>query len=509
MAASEAPAAAQPPGIRHSPPTDIEAWHPLTIHAVLLGNVSPELIATADVVVSTADGGLRPIPLTVSGNAMFGEVPGALVAPPELAYYLRVVHVDGVTASAPPGAPSGGLFTIAVKPAEDPVEAGGSPQWATQSVEVLNPAAGEVVLERTPQIAAVLDPPLEEPWDALIVLDGDDVSSAATVTPEFFVLVPDEPLADGAHRITFSAATPTGVVESSWVFFVMEKTEDAAGQVRWPSASADEDDEWPPSGSPATEWVQGRPDEEWQVSGRLEAGWAVVAAETTAVESTDVFLPYPEVNRPSVDFYLSGVRGDGTLLITARQDPVYGDDLEWLVSAANGRFEVNAGQIFPSLSHSTLNWAAGNGVSGAARVGRSTTELLGMRLSEADTLAGFGIYSRFAVGAKESFDWSDRLSASVVYLSVFDREDSVPEAQKLSEPLRNSVVAGVVRTSRGGLMAEVEAARSVVSGEEDGRGMAFRAEIALERDWHNRVSLEYASSEPDFHSAGSYEYDPG
>jgi len=113
------------------------------------------------------------------------------------------------------------------------------------------------------------------------------------------------------------------------------------------------------------------------------------------------------------------------------------------------------------------------------------------------------------VGAKESFDWSDRLSTSVVYLSVFDREDSVPEAQKLSEPLRNSVVAGVVRTSRGGLMAEVEAARSVVSGEEDGRGMAFRAEIALERDWHNRVSLEYASSEPDFHSAGSYEYDPG
>ncbi|MFH1864642.1 MAG: hypothetical protein ABIK85_02040 [Candidatus Eisenbacteria bacterium] len=488
-----------------------------------MGDVSPERVATADVVVATADGGLRSIPLTLSRNSLFGEIPGALVAPPELSYYLRVVDADGMVISAPPGAPESRLFVLAVTGGPDAGLSGArtgsepadgstgttGPDWVSASVEVLSPLAGEVVVERTPQIAAVFDPPLDEPWDALVVLDGADVTQASSITSGLFVLSSPEPLANGAHRVTFSAVTATGPVEASWVFFVIERADDGISEdqqpARAPAGAAEPSvDVW---GAPGTGW--GAPDEAWQVSGRLEAGWAVVAAETTAVESTDVFLPYPEVSRPSVDFYLSGVRGSGTFLITARQDPVYSDDIEWLVSGKAGRFEADVGQIFPSLSRSTLDWAVGQGARVSARAGRSTTELLGMRVTESDTLAGFGIYSRFAAGGKQSFDWSERLSASIVYLSVFDREGSVPDEQKLSEPLRNSVVAGLVRAARGALTGEAELARSEASGETEGSGTAFRAKLRFERDWHNRVSIEYVSSEPGFYSAGSYEYDPG
>jgi hypothetical protein len=82
----------------------------------------------------------------------------------------------------------------------------------------------------------------------------------------------------------------------------------------------------------------------------MEAGWVMVEAETPAVDSVDVFLPYAEVFRPSYDFYMSGVRGTGTLLITARFDPVYSDELDWLVSGATEKLKVEAGGARPNWS---------------------------------------------------------------------------------------------------------------------------------------------------------------
>ncbi|MCK4410533.1 MAG: hypothetical protein KAW67_10620 [Candidatus Eisenbacteria sp.] len=482
-------------GIRHSPPIRIVAGEPVGIEAVLSGDVSPELIATADVVVATPDGGLRSIPLTLSRNSLLGEVPGVLVTQPAFSYYLRVVDTDGVAITIPPGAPEGGLFEVRVERGPDSMPG---------TIEVLSPRPGEVVEEDTPLIAALFDPPLDEPWDALVLLDNADVTELAEVTTDLFLLSPIEPLGTGPHRVTFTAVTIVGAVEASWVFYVRERTVGDEPSEDWLWTVQETG-----TNRRRFEPALGPSDAAWQVSGRLEAGWAVVAAETTAVESVSVFLPYDEVNRPSLDFYLSGVRGAGTFLMTARYNPVYSDELDWLVSGSTERLEVEAGEIFPSLSPTTLNWAVGQGASVSARVGRSATELVGMRVSEADTLAGFGIYSRFTAGGKQSFDWSDRLSASLVYLSVFDREGSVTDEQQLSEPLRNNIVAGLLRTAHGAFTGEFELARSDATGETKGRGTAVRAKLELERDWRNRISLEYVGSEPDYYSAGSYEYDPG
>jgi hypothetical protein len=101
------------------------------------------------------------------------------------------------------------------------------------------------------------------------------------------------------------------------------------------------------------------------------------------------------------------------------------------------------------------------------------------------------------------------VSASLVYLSVFDREESVPEEQRLTDPLRNEVAAGVASIRRGRLGGEIEVARSSAEGEVEGSGTALRARVLYEKSLDNRVSLEYVSSEPGYYSAGSFEFEPG
>jgi hypothetical protein len=485
-------AAAEPLRVRHSPAARTTAWQPLGIEAVIAGDFSPERVATLDVIVLRADGEPRVFPLTLSRNAAFGEIPGALVAPPELSYYVRLVETDGTIAVAPPGAPEGGLFRVAVEGRGSRAE-GASPAWTWRPVEILSPEPGEVVVHGTPEVAGLIDPPLEEPWEALVLLDGRDVTASADVAPGFFVLSVPDSLATGAHRVTFSAVGRAGAVEASWVFFVRERV----------AASEGRPDAWAPN-------VPGAPPEAgWNVAGRLEVGWAAVVAETTAVESLDVFLPYEEVSRPTLDLYLSGAEGARSFHVTAQYNPVYDSELEWSAGTRTGALDVEGGRVYPSFSTMTLDWASGIGAELAVRLGRSRTRLAAIRMSEADTLAGFGLYSRFAVGAMETFDLSDELEASIVYLSVFDREGSVPEAQRLTDPLRNQVAAGLVRARRGRLDGELELARSSAEGDVEGSGTAARARLGFGTSLDNRVSLEYVTSEPEYYSAGSFEYDPG
>lgn len=489
-----AAASAEPPRLLHSPVSGATAWRPVGIEATLAGDVSHERIATLDVVVVADDGELRSVPLALSRNAAFGEIPGALVAPPALSYYLRLVDTEGTVVTLPPGAPEGGAFRVPVAAERDaPLAQEAAAIWTAGSVEVLSPVPGEVVAERRPEIAGLIDPPLEEPWEALVVLDGNDVTGSAEIEPGFFVLSIADSLATGPHRITFSAVGAAGAVEASWVFFVGERTLPAED---WSAAGRFAEPPEPPPGG-------------WGAVGRLELGWAAVVAETTAVESLDVFLPYDEVSRPTLDLYASGTSGSRSFLVMAQYNPVYDDDLDWSASLRTRRFDVEGGSIFPSLSRTTLDWAAGLGARAAARLGRSTTEVVVIRMSEADTVAGFGIYSRFAIGAKETFEWSQGLGASIVYLSAFDREESVPQEQRLTDPLRNEVVAGLVSARRGRLDGELELARSSAEGEAEGSGTAFRARIGFGGDLDNRISLEYASSEPEYYSAGSFEFEPG
>jgi hypothetical protein len=480
---------AEPLRIQHVPPSSARLWRPLGVEVLLAGEVEPEEIALADAVVVATDGSLRPVPLGLSRSSLSGEVPASLVRPPAVSYFIRIVDREGVVTALPLGAPEAGLFRVPVIGDPDPVLGDVEP------VEILTPGPEEVVPTARPEIAGLFDPPLEAPWFALLLLDGQDMSEAATLSPDLFVFTPDDSLAIGAHSVTVTALTASRSVEATRSFYVRERTAAVDETAAWPG-----DPEWTMAAGTSSAFT---------MFGRVEVGWATVVAETTAIESLDVFLPYEEVSRPTIDFYASGFDASRSFLITAQYNPVYDERLHWFLSGRTPRFEAEAGDIFPSLSRTTLDWAAGLGGRLGARAGRSVTEVVGMRMSEADTLGGFGLYSRFALGASETFYWGDAVGASLVYLTVFDREESVAEENRLGDPLSNHVVAGRLRGRRGLFACEAEYARSTAEGEVDGEGDALRVRVGCEGDFENRIGLEYVRTDPSYYSAGSYELEPG
>ncbi len=472
--------------IVHVPRSTIVASEPLTIEMAVAADVSLLEIAAADIVIIHTDGTRTEIPLSFSTDRLFGEIPGEFIVPPELSYYLRVIHTDGLIETAPPGAPVSGTYRIPVSGSE-----------VIGGIEIVSPTDGETTSDARASIAALFVPPLQEPWDALVLLDGRDVTATATITSDLIVLVPEIPFPAGQHRVTISALTEARSLERSWVFSVG----DAAVEATEPTGASEH---------AVVDWTEpDLPSDPWQVIGRIEAGWTTVSADTTSADSLDVALPYSEANDPTVDLYISGFRSDASYLITAQYDPVYSEEFAWQAGAALGAFEFEAGHIYPSISRTTLDWAAGVGSRAAATTGRGRVELVALRVSESDTLDGYGLYSRYALGGSAGFDWSGRFGLSLAHVSMFDDESSVPEEDRITDALTNHVTAGIVRGSLQGYAGELEAAVSSASAGTDSSGVALRARVIRGEELDDHVSLELWTSGSDFLSVGSLEQKPG
>jgi hypothetical protein len=155
-----------------------------------------------------------------------------------------------------------------------------------------------------------------------------------------------------------------------------------------------------------------------------------------------------------------------------------------------------------------MDWVSGQGARIVGSFGASTSELVALRVSEADTAEGIGIYSRFAAGAKQGLRLGE-LSASLVYVRIFDRDESVPSDQQLVEPLVNNVYSGILGLGGDGRSMEIEVAHSDARGPTDSDGEAYRVRGELGESTGKRVSLEYIDSESSYYSAGSLEVDPG
>ncbi len=478
--------------LQHEATRSAPGGYPLPIEVVVVGDITPEQVATADIIVVSTDARVY-LPLTLSRNIFSAEIPAEYVRPPALEYFLRIVDAEGLELVLPPGAPKSSFFSVAIYGEDEGAAPTTLPDPDT-GVEILSPLPEAVVPHATPDVAALFDPPLEAPWDAFVSLDGVDVTDEADVSGNFFVLAVSDSLARGRHDVVFVALTAARRVEVAWTFYVRERIEEQPAWDAWAVVRGAFDD----YGAPG-----------FQVNGRLEVGWAVVVAETTATESTSVFLPYEETSMPTMDIYASGYGADASFLLTAQYDPVYDTNLSWSLSGKAHGYEAHAGEIYPSLSGTTLDWAIGEGASVSVPLGRTRTEVVAMRMSEADTAGGFGIYSRFALGAKETVEWGEGGSASLVYVYAFDREASVPDDQKLGDPLRNHVVAAVASSGTRGLVGDVEVARSDAYGDIEGSGTAVRVGLGYEGGADARVRLEYVASDTAFYSAGSFEYDPG
>ncbi len=501
--------------LHHTPQQVVAAWTPIYVEWTVSGGLSLDEIAIADIVIMSLPAGVdegsqdgarveRAIPLIPVRGRLQGEIPADLVRSPAVEYFLRVLDAEGVESIFPPGAPEAGLYRTAVfdlSAASDQLPPENS---VDSTVEILSPFPGEVVDVATPEIVGLIDPPLEAPWESFFILDGEDLTPSLETERHLFVVTLPDSLERGVHTATFVTLTPSRTVEATWVFFVHERSGAAVVESGWSSPEK--------TSLEFGSWLHEGP---LDLHGRVEVGWAVVAAETTAAELLDVYLPYEETSKPSFDFYAAGGGGGISILAMAQFDPVYDENIHWLVSAEGRRYRVEAGEVFPEFTSTTLEWASGVGALGELKHGSGLTRVVAMRMSEADTIGGLGIYSRFALGVLEEMEWRECVSLKLSYLHAYDREGSIEEELRLVEPLRNHVLASVGRVEFGhGGAVEVEFGRSETSGDVlDGDssigGSAVRAELGWMCDHSNRALLRYVQSGCDFYSAGSLGYDPG
>ncbi len=483
--------------LRHVPPPSVPAWTSVIV-TVGIPSGFAEMIVTADAVVQTADGSFADLPLSVSRGEIFGEIPGAVVVPPQLVYFIRIVDANGDILVLPSTAPAGPLYNVRVEGANMDPDLDPPGSGARSGIEILSPLPGKISQTPSPVIAGIIDPALEDPWYAMILLDGRDATTETELTSGTFILIPADTLANGPHRVTFSAITPVRTAERSWTFFVRDHGTGVIEERRRSEAVI----AVPPAGEPLDA-------ERWDVMGSAAVGWAAVIADTVTADSLDVLLPYEEASSPTIDIYATAVKGDVSASLELGHDARYTDGLDWTAGLRTDVFEFEAGDIFPSLSMTTLDWASGLGARSSVRVGSTEIELLGMRVSEADTLSGLGLYSRFALGAAGRRDWSDWLTTELIVLSLFDREASVEESERLTDPLRNQVVAGIVRGRRASVTAEFEIAASTAEGEFEGSGGALRARAGWEWNRDRTMAVELTTAGKEFYSAGSLELEPG
>lgn len=468
--------------VSHSPPTHATACRSVRLDVLLAGDVRPESILSADIVV-LADSREEVLPLVLDRNVLTGEIPADLVSVPEVSYYIRIDEVAGETTVCPPGAPRGGIFSVPVAHGSHapPCDRGAAPR-----LEMVAPSPGEPVTEGPLQIAVIIDPPLAGSWSALLLLDGEDVTVEADESAGYIVLERTSALEPGEHTVTVVVMDDAGQFEAEWSFISVSGAERLRPAVGGRAS--------PPG---------------LEAHGRLEIGWAAAAADTTKGDSLDVYLPYEETSMPTLDFYASSVEAGRTILMSASFDPIYYERLQWACSLETERFDAEAGDIYPSLSRTTLDWTSGLGGRAAVRAGRADAEVVAVRVAESDTLGGFGVYSRYVLAGAGRLNVGSSVVASLILSRGFDDEGSVPEAARIDDPLINDVLAGVAAFSRGRASLAVEAARSSSAGQLEGDGNAVRIGAAYEKDFRNRISLDYLYSDPTFYSVGSLETRPG
>jgi hypothetical protein len=452
----------------HVPPVEVPPGEPVMLTAGLSSDVAAR--ALEGLLVVDPSGRAATFPMQLAGDRLVGEIPAEFVAASAIEYRLVVVLADGEELSAPPG--EGTAFRV-------PVTSGAA---LSGGVEIVSPLPGAVVeFEERLELAGVFDPPLDAPWEALVLLDGIDVTDRVLVTPDLFVSEPLDAPGPGVHTVTVSVLTPTGRAEGAASFVVPGTAGEGPGAVL----------------------------ERFALHGRLEIGWAAAFAETTAAESLDVYLPYEETSMPSMSYYASGGTGVLSVVTWAAFDPVYDDRVTGAIRVDGERMSFEVGDVFPELTESSMQWTAGVGGHFAARLGLTETKVVALRLSEADTVAGFGWYSRFAVGASERVTLGNATDVTLAYVRSFDREESVPEENRIDDPLANDVAAALVRHVRGGMRAEAEVAWSTSSGFVEEEGLAIRAELAYERDYRNRVALTYSRNDTGYYAAASIATEPG
>ncbi|MFN0151468.1 MAG: hypothetical protein ACKVU1_12265 [bacterium] len=477
IALAPRPAAAQERRIVHEPPASLEAgrawecvvqvarpneWEELTLFHRRAGETAYTLVA-----------------LRIDRGAFRAAVPGEAVAPPAIEYFVAGRASGGIEATYPLETPRERPVRVSVsaRPGSQPAQPA-----PPGSIIVLSPADGEITDSPTPDIAALFDPPLSDASRATLFVDGEEKSAECERTVDFLLYTPKTALATGAHEASIVAFPDSGApIALSWRFHVLEAS--GGDAARGAAHSRDT-----------------------SLYGRWEAGWALVRAED---EPDPDRLPYDETSDATFYASLDGARGATAFHADASRDPIYDDEIRATARIDRPGLRIEGGDIYPYLSELSVAWQSGKGAFLAKELGRANVSLFGMRTLEADIFEGFGTYSQFLYGAEAAVR-AGHTRFALAFLYGHDREASVPDSARFTNPQANRVVTfGVSRRFTRRIQVAAEGAHASTSEDETETANAARIVATLGEAGKNEIKLEVHDYGRGFFSIGSPTTDSG
>jgi hypothetical protein len=403
------------------------------------------------------------LPSILSGEPtrLEGWIPGAPQGAEVLQYYIYVETPEGDVATYPAENPQ-------ANPIEVDISAGAA------FFDPIYPLHGEVIDETRPEICGILEPPLLEGDQLVVLLDGADITDSLFVSSDYFLYAPKRDLAPGPHKVVVALDKVGGeALRGEWSFRI----------------------------GVAGKYLE-VPEENW-FSGEISVGFCTVSADTVESDTLATFPPYREGDFPLVEAYAYGSYRGLDIDATLSSDRIYDNEVRYSGRISGSTFGVEVGDLYPSFSENTLYWSFGKGAGAWKSFGRHKTEAVFMRTGEADTTFGVGIYSRYLGGLRQSYSPRNAtIGLSVLY--GFDREGSVPESLRFT-PAADNVVAGAdadVKVWRA-LNAFGEATYSRYDEYDTDEDYAYRAGLSWGRAGKKELSLTYRSIGPEFESMGS------
>lgn len=420
---------------------------------------------------SPGESAFRPIPLEQRGGLFRIMIPGETAQAPGFAYYLIVRTESGEEYTSPANRPAANPHWVAV-----------AGETGTNRLVVLTPEPnGTVPPEAGTMISVLFDPPLEPAESLSVTIDGRTLEmspedSTFDRTPDYMLVTLGTPLEKGRHHVAVNVHTAGAITDrTQWSF--------RAGDAKDTFASAP-----------------------FSLRGRVEAGWAHVADREIEGEP---FLPFDETSSVRFDAYAYGDWAGGTLSLSASRDPIYDSEVRATARVRTDRWELEGGDIFPSLSELTAAWLSGDGGRIRFEAGDWSNHLFAARTVPADTTGGFGIFSQYVAGNRLEYRHSHWVAATNASFG-WENESSVPESLRFLDPLENLVTTVSLGVPiHGPVRLDLEAGRSYTTGNDTTEAGGGRAVLTLLDAIDHKLDVEFHSYDPGYYSLGNPTLDGG
>ncbi len=414
------------PVIVHQPPVQAEAGKPVLITATITDPTGTGIQQALLFVRTKGTLGYWQVPMSGQGSLFSAAIPGKLVLPAGVEYYLEVRDQSGLVTTAP-------MFNATLNPYQVTVaDSTGGP-----ALVLLSPEPDALIAPEEAVIVVGLEAKAS-PLDMATLkfyFDEQDVTDAVRRTRTMLSYVAPESLAPGLHGVRVEIKDEQGRLGKSptWTFRIQRE-----GETPTPGSK--------PTGV--------------SVHGQMTAS-SQLALLTDKPAQTN-FLRQPEgfLNRLDLNLYgqWSDWRINGHMNLSSEETPGQQPADRFFLEAFNHQVMIQAGDLYPLFSeYSLYNYFVRGGavrlLSGQAQGAHSRLTVVGgltkvpIEGRAFEYSGGYivydqpGTYEQWLVGSQWAYDFLPGTGLTLNYASIMDNRDSL-QVPAGAEAHQNHVLTG-------------------------------------------------------------------